>query len=100
MTREQHLFKVMSAVRDCLQSCAQSESPAKTLHHFVARLEHDPQWETADVREVERTAQLALAGRKARQDNRSKGSKEKMHGHQVLPRKEEQLPSRTDRHWS
>lgn len=61
MTHEQRLFKVMSAVRECLQTCCRSGAPDDVVKQFTERLRSDPCWNDSEVQEVESTAKLAIA---------------------------------------
>jgi hypothetical protein len=61
MTHEQRLFKVMSAVRDCLQTCGRSPAPKEALGYYVDRLRKDPCWNDSEVQEVKSTAEKAIA---------------------------------------
>lgn len=87
MTHEQRLFKVMSAVRDCLQTCGRSPSPHETLGRFVDRLKSDPCWNDSEVQEVKQTAEMAIAAGKRR-------DAEEIPGHRTSTQQ-----ARTDRHW-
>ena len=66
MTHEQRLFKVMSAVRDCLQTCGRSPAPKEALGRYVDRLRNDPCWNDSEVQEVKSTAEMAIAAGKRR----------------------------------
>lgn len=67
MTHEQRLFKVMTAVRNCLDSCERSPQPTEALSRFVEHLRRDPCWNDSEVQEVEKTAGLALTAGRQRQ---------------------------------
>lgn len=88
MTHEQRLFKVMTAVRDCLDSCQRSPQPSEALTRYVQRLRSDPCWNDSEVQEVEKTAGLVLTAGSQRQ------SKEAARGNLQC------RGTRADRHWS
>lgn len=60
MRREAHLLKTMTAVRECLDSCHKTPAPMTALARFVDQLRQSPQWQDAEVEEVETAARRAI----------------------------------------
>jgi hypothetical protein len=94
MNREQRLFKLMTAVRDCLQTCTVSGSPRQALSSYMQRLRNDPHWTDAEIQEVEQTAGMALA---AEHQSNFKETDRGRKSYKQNPQREE---ARVDRHWT
>lgn len=88
MTHEQRLFKVMSAVRDCVQACGRSPSPNETLGRYVDRLRKDPCWNDSEVEEVKNTTEMIISAGRRRDSKYVRGS-----------RSTSTPQARTDQHW-
>jgi hypothetical protein len=60
MRRDEHLLKTMSAVKVCIGECLKAPSPPDSLQKYLDSLRSDPQWNEAEIAEVEATAKKAI----------------------------------------
>jgi hypothetical protein len=63
MRRADTLLKTMTAVQSCLSECLREAFPLDALQRYVDRLRRDPQWQDAELQEVETTARRAILSR-------------------------------------
>jgi hypothetical protein len=54
--------KISAAVRDCLDQCQRTEFPLANLAVFLESLRLDPNWNEAEVQQVETTVRRILSG--------------------------------------
>jgi hypothetical protein len=59
--RSDQLFKTMSAVRQCVESCRRSNVPWAIMEEYVRALRLNPDWNDQEIAEVEAIARRALA---------------------------------------